>query len=84
MNQALVDAFHELRVATVLMHGIVPTGCELICEHFAIDPVAFFSWDNIFKTNDELTAELGEQPGTHAIKALPPRFDFFAKHPSQF
>ena len=84
MTQALIDAFHELRAATVLMHGIVPAGCELICEHFAIDPVAFFSWDNIFKTNDELAAELGEQPGTHAIKVLPPRFDFFEKHPSQF
>ena len=49
-----------------------------------IDPVAFFSWENIFKTNDELVIELGEQPGAHAVKELPPRFDFFAKHPSQY
>lgn len=84
MTQALVDAFHQLRAATVLMHGIVPTGCEKICEHFAIAPEVFFSWDNIFKTNDELVSELGEQPGKHAVKALPPRFDFFEKHPSQF
>lgn len=84
MTQALVDAFHQLRATTVLMHGIVPTGCEKICEHFAIAPEVFFSWDNIFKTNDELVSELGEQPGKHAVKALPPRFDFFEKHPSQF
>ncbi|MEE0613254.1 MAG: methionine--tRNA ligase, partial [Collinsella stercoris] len=84
MTQTLVDAFHQLRAATVLMHGIVPTGCEKICEHFAIAPEVFFSWDNIFKTNDELVSELGEQPGKHAVKALPPRFDFFEKHPSQF
>ena len=84
MTQALVDAFHELRVATVLMHGIVPAGCELICEYFDVDPLAFFSWDNIFKSTDEFIEALGEKPGTHEVKALPPRFDFFAKHESQF
>ena len=84
MAQALVDAFHQLRAATVLMHGIVPAGCEKICEHFAVAPEVFFSWDNIFKTSDELVAGLGEQPGEHRVKPLPPRFDFFEKHPSQF
>ena len=83
MAQALVNAFHELRVATVLMHGIVPAGCELICEHFAIKPDVFYSWEHIFDTCDQLVEHLGEQPGTHAIKPLPPRFDFFRKHPSQ-
>ena len=83
MAQALVNAFHELRVATVLMHGIVPAGCELICEHFAIEPDVFYSWEHIFDTCDQLVEHLGEQPGTHAIKPLPPRFDFFRKHPSQ-
>ncbi|MDY2777147.1 MAG: class I tRNA ligase family protein, partial [Collinsella sp.] len=84
MRQALVDAFHELRVATVLMHGIVPSGCELICEHFAIDPTVFFSWEHIFDTFDELIGHLGEEPGSHLVKPLPPRFDFFKKHPSQY
>lgn len=84
MTQALVDAFHELRAATVLMHGIVPAGCEKICEHFAIAPEVFFSWDHIFDTLDELVEGLGEPAGGHAVKPLPPRTDFFAKHPSQF
>ena len=84
MHAALVDAFQELRVATVLMHGIVPTGCELICEHFAVAPDAFFSWEHIFDTTDAFIEALGEQPGRHAVKPLPPRFDFFAKHPSQY
>ncbi len=84
MTQALVDAFHELRVGTVLMHGIVPAGCELICEYFDIDPQAFFSWEHIFKTTDELIESLGEVPGEHRVKPLPPRFDFFAKHESQY
>ena len=84
MAQALVNAFHELRVATILMHGIVPAGCELICEHFDIDPVAFFSWDHIFEPTDRFIETLGEKAGKHAVKPLPPRFDFFAKHPSQY
>ena len=78
MHQALVDAFAELRVATVLMHPVVPRGCELICEHFAMDPDVFFSWEHIFDTTDELVRALGEEPGTHGVKELPPRFDFFA------
>ncbi len=84
MTQALVDAFHELRVGTVLMHGIVPAGCELICEYFDVDPQVFFSWEHIFKTTDELIESLGEVPGEHRVKPLPPRFDFFAKHESQY
>ncbi len=84
MTQALVDAFAELRVATVLMHGIVPAGCELICEHFAIEPAAFFSWDNLLASTDELVEKLGEKPGCHAVKPLPARFDFFKKHESQY
>ena len=78
MHQALVDAFAELRVATVLMHPVVPAGCELICEHFAIDPAVFFSWSHLFDTTDELVRKLGETPGEHRVKELPPRFDFFS------
>ena len=84
MTRALVNAFHELRVATILMHGIVPAGCELICEYFDIDPVAFFSWDHIFESTNHFIETLGEEAGKHAVKPLPPRFDFFAKHPSQY
>lgn len=78
MKQALIDAFAELRVATVLMHGVVPRGCELICEYFDIAPEAFFSWDHVLETTDEFVRALGEEPGSHRVKVLPPRFDFFA------
>lgn len=78
MHQALVDAFLELRVATVLMHGIVPAGCELICEHFDIAPEAFFSWEHVLDSTDALVESLGEKPGTHRVEELPPRFDFFS------
>ena len=84
MRSALVDAFYELRIATVLMHGIVPAGCELICKHFAIAPEVFFSWEHILDTTDALVKSLGEKPGEHAVVPLPPRFDFFKKHESQY
>lgn len=84
MQAALVDAFHELHVGTVLMHGIVPAGCELIAQHFAIPAETFFSWDHIFDTCDKIVESLGEKAGTHAIVPLPPRFDFFSKHDSQY
>ena len=81
---ALRDAFHSLRVAALLMHPAVPQGCEMVCEYFGFDGTAFFSWDNAFLTLDELTERLGEKPGEHLVKELPPRTDFFAKHPSQY
>lgn len=38
VEMLLRDAFHYLRCATLLMHPIVPRGCELIFEHLAIEP----------------------------------------------
>ncbi|MBY4798257.1 class I tRNA ligase family protein [Collinsella sp. AGMB00827] len=81
---ALRDAFYELWVGSVLMHGIVPQGTELICENLRFDPELFFSWDHLFGSLDDLVTAQGEVPGEHLITTLPPRFDFFRKHESQF
>jgi hypothetical protein len=83
LPEALADAFCELRCVTLLMHPAVPEGCELICEHMGFAAKDFFSWDNAFLDQVELAARLGEAPEEHAIVELPPRFDFFRKHPSQ-
>ena len=80
---ALANAFAALRTVTLLMHPAAPFGCEKICEHFAFDPVAFFSWDNAFKTPAQLAADAGERPEEHALVELPPRTDFFQKLPHQ-
>ena len=84
MRAALVDAFQELRVAAILMHGIVPAGTELICEHFNVAPETFFSWEHVLQATDEFVRGLGEEPGEHRVRPLPPRFDFFSKHESQY
>lgn len=81
-GQALANAFVELRTLTLLMHAAAPWGCEKICEHMAFDADVFFSWEHAFDGPRELAALAGQTPQEHAIVPLPPRFDFFEKHPS--
>ena len=66
------------------MHPVVPRGCETICDYMNFDFSEFFSWNYDFESMEELcgTAELEER--RHLVRELPPRFDFFAAHPSQF
>ena len=82
-EQALADAFRALRTVTLLMHPAVPAGCEKICEHMGFTAEEFFSWDHAFDGPAELAGRRGENAQDHAIVPLPPRFDFFQKHPSQ-
>lgn len=88
----LRDAFHYLRCAIVLMHPIVPQGTELIFEHLDIesrhadkcDNAGFFSWDHIFEQIDFWADPAERESGWFTLKEVPPRFDFFKKHESQF
>ena len=80
-RQVLSDSAYLLWAATMLMHPIVPAGCEEICSYLNFQPETFFSWDHDFLTLAEL-AEQGEDD--HPVRELPPRTDFFKKHPSQF
>lgn len=76
-RQTLADAFHMLRVCTVLSHPIVPFGCEMLREYLGFDE-SFWSWDRIFDTvYDFITPD-------HSLKFLEPRVDFFTRHESQF
>lgn len=77
-RQALIDAFHMVRVATVLMHPVAPEGTEMIREYLRLGE-EFWSWDRIF---EPLYAFM-QSPAEHRLKFLEPRVDFFKKHPSQ-
>jgi len=77
-RQAVIDAFHGVRVAAVLLHPVAPNGTDKIRRLLGIGP-EFWSWDRIF----EPLAAFMEDPSTHEIAELPPRADFFEKHPSQ-
>ena len=46
-------------------------------------PREFFDWEHALEGPLELAAARGESAEQHAIVPLPPRFDFFEKHPSQ-
>lgn len=83
-RSVLATAFFELRVSALLMHPIVPRGTELICERLGFDPKAFFTWDAQFDGMAELCERDEVEAGQRAIEPLPPRFDFFPKHESQF
>ena len=77
-SQIVIDAFHKLRTATVLMHSIAPEGTEMILEYLNLDE-EFWNWDRIFHT----IYDFMDNPQEHSLKFLEPRVDFFKKHPSQ-
>ena len=80
IKQILIDAFYMVRVATVLSHPVVPSGCEKTCDYLNVDRDRFFSWDNIFKDLYELV----DDPEHHQLVTLKEKEDFYVKHPSQF
>ena len=78
-RQTLIDAYHMVRVATVLSHPVVPSGCEKTVEYLGFGE-DFFSWDHIF----EDIYFFCEDKQNHKVRELPAREDFYEKHPSQF
>ena len=82
-RQVLVDSFYLLRIATLLMHPVVPLGTERICDYLNFEFDEFFSWNYDFDSMEELcnAKELDER--RHRVRDLPPRTDFFKFHPSQ-
>ena len=83
-RQVLVDCFFLLRMATLLMHPVVPAGTEKICDYLSFEFDEFFSWNYDFEDNAELCGAGEITEGRHRIRELPPRTDFFERHPSQF
>ena len=83
-RQVLLDSFYLLRVCALLMHPVAPAGCEKIAFHLNLPVERVFSWNGAFESMDELCAEDERAAGRHAVVELPPRTDFFEKHPSQF
>jgi methionyl-tRNA synthetase len=79
LRQALVDGFHMIRVATVLLHPVAPAGTERIREYLKVG-VEFWSWERIF----DPIGSFFPNPAEHELKTLEARVDFFPKHPSQF
>ncbi|MBE6841301.1 MAG: methionine--tRNA ligase [Ruminococcus sp.] len=77
-RKTLVNVFHIIRTAAVLLHPMAPNGTEMILEYLGLDE-SFWSWDRIFDTIADFTG--GKE---YKLKFLEPRVDFFKRHPSQF
>jgi methionyl-tRNA synthetase len=78
LRQALIDAFHRVRTAALMLHPIAPFGTDMIREYFGFDE-SFWSWDRAFDT----VYAFMKNPAEHTLRVLEPRVDFFPKHPSQ-
>lgn len=74
----LINVFHYIKTAAVLLHPIAPRGTEMVREYLCVDET-LWSWDGVFDTFEKL---LGA--GEHQLKFLEPRVDFFTRHESQF
>lgn len=77
-RKTLINVFHMIRTAAVLLHPMAPKGTEMILEYLQLDD-SFWSWDKIF---DPILAFTGNKDSK--LKFLEPRVDFFTRHPSQF
>ena len=71
-QQALIDAFHMVRVAITLLHPIAPTGAEKVREQLGVGP-ELWDWSRIF---DPLESFVGPD---HRFAHLPQHSDFFDK-----
>ena len=76
------------------MRSIIYAAQRCSCfEHLAIEPkdascgaqdAGFFNWCHVFEPIDFWATDEERAVGSKALKELPPRFDFFKKHPSQY
>lgn len=74
LKQLLVDTWYSCKVMAVLLHPIVPDGCEMFREYLNVDE-KLWNWDYIL---EPLTAYIPDLK-THKLKFLEPRVDFFKK-----
>lgn len=78
-KQLLIDTWYSCKVMAVLLHPVVPDGCEMFREYLNVDE-KLWNWDYIF---EPLSAYIPDFD-SHELKFLEPRVDFFKKPEWQF
>ncbi len=78
-HDLLVDTWYSIKVMAVLLHPIVPNGCEMFAEYLNVGD-ALWNWETI---TDDLHAYIPDFKA-HTLKYLEPRVDFFKKPEWQF
>lgn len=76
----LINVFHMIKTAAVLLHPIAPVGTEMVRDYLNIGE-EMWNWNYIF---DSLSDSILKGGTEHEIKFLEPRVDFFKRHESQF
>ncbi|MCH5349430.1 MAG: class I tRNA ligase family protein [Oscillospiraceae bacterium] len=76
----LVNVFHMIKTAAVLLHPIASDGTEMVRDYMNLSG-ELWNWDHIF---DTLADSILKGETEHDLKFLEPRVDFFKRHESQF
>lgn len=77
-SQIIADTLYGVKVALTLLHPLVPESAEYARNYLNLNET-LWSWDHIF---EPITAHM-DDPTTHKLTFIEPRFDFFEKHESQ-
>jgi methionyl-tRNA synthetase len=82
----LANAFYLLRASCLLMHSIAPLGTRMVFDYLDLEVTEreFFSWELASSGYEPFLSESDIKACAHKVRELPPRTDFFARHPSQF
>ncbi len=77
-GQTVIDGLHLIKTAAALSHPVAPKSTENVREYLGLTSYQAYSWDNIFKTMDELVGN------GHELKFLEPKVDFFTRPSWQY
>lgn len=77
--QVLGDQFYGVKSILTLLHPLVPSSAEATRERMHLNQ-NLWNWDYIFEGIESCM----DNPEEHVLEEIPPKFDFFEKHPSQF
>lgn len=78
--QVLGDLFYGVKCTLTLLHPITPSSAEFARDYLNLNK-SLWSWDNdiIFQG---IEAHM-DDPSSHRLKFIEPKFDFFKRHESQ-
>ena len=77
--QVVADCLYAAKSILTLLHPITPSSAEMVRTYLNLNET-LWQWDHIF---DDITAHMDE-PATHKLVFIEPKFDFYKKDESQF
>jgi methionyl-tRNA synthetase len=77
--QVVADCLYASKSILALLHPITPTSADRVREYLNLNE-SLWNWAHIF---DDITAHM-DDPQTHRLKFIEPKFDFYKKDESQF